>query len=359
LPIPETRPWPHNEIPHRVEYSPEAFERLRLAALDGFLALPRIGMGIGGFLLGSRVAGRSRILDFLPIACSHADGPSFRLSAPEVAAAKELLRSIPSSSVLGFYCSKTRGKAGLSDEDLAVSAQLCPEPRHFALVLRPGMSEPSRAALFLKVKGKLTGAGEMELLPIEKSADPEDEVPEVPPVKPMLPPPMALKPEPISTPIPKLVTPPSAPSSVPPAATVLPVRHFKPPTFLSAPPAPIWPKMAVAGLLLFGAAGGAAWFSRDSWVSRPPLTLNVAEADRHVTFKWNPESVQGIRGVTLDVNDGGEVKSFALTAEMLERGHFVYDRKSGKVRGALHAGENRALAAFEEPVAREPVKPAR
>jgi hypothetical protein len=354
LPIPETRPWPHNEIPHRVEYSPEAFERLRLAALDGFLALPRMGLGIGGFLLGSRDAGRSRILDFLPIACSHADGPSFRLSAPEVAAAKELLRSIPSSSVLGFYCSKTRGKAGLSDEDLAVSAQLCPEPGHFALVLRPGMSEPSSAALFLKVKGKLTGAGEMELLPMEKSADAEDEVHEVPPVKPMLPPPVALKPQPVSTPKPKLVSPPSASLTAP----VLPVRNFEPPTFLPPPPAPVWPKLAVAGLLLFGAAGGVAWFTRDSWVPRPPLTLNVAEADRHVTFKWNPASVRGSRGVTLDVNDGGELKSFALTAAMLERGHFVYDRKSGKVRGVLHAGENRAVAAFGEPVAPEPVKPA-
>ena len=120
--------WPQATFPapveYSIEYSSDALERLRLAALDGLMALPRVGMGIGGLLLGSQVGGRSRILDFLPINCSHADGPSFRLSVEEVEAAREAARALPASSVLGCYCSKTRGKAGGgSGRDMCTRAQ--------------------------------------------------------------------------------------------------------------------------------------------------------------------------------------------------------------------------------------------
>ena len=50
------------EVPEAVEYDSDEFERIRRRAVDGLLSLPRVGMGIGGLLLGTRDSGVIRIL---------------------------------------------------------------------------------------------------------------------------------------------------------------------------------------------------------------------------------------------------------------------------------------------------------
>ncbi len=307
------------------------------------MELPRVGIGVGGFLLGSHTGGRSRILDFLPIPCSHADGPSFRLSPEEVEAAKEIARSLPASSVLGCYCSKNRGKAGMSADDRAMFAALCPEPHQFMLVICPSLSQTSRAALFLRVKGEIISGAELELLPPE-SAVPDDDV--------------SAAPIEVATPI---IIPPPA-SKLPPAPKPEPVPEpaLKPasrlfgepqPAFLAPPPPRRrWLPLVLAAVLLIAVIAGGAWFTREAWMSRPPLQLAVTDVARHVTFKWNAEALRGTTGVTLLVNDGGELKTFPLDTQAVERGQLSYDRKTLRITGTLRAGETRAMASFYETV---------
>src|SRR5438105_4135728 len=119
--------WQDPGCPIPVSYSREALEQIRRLAVDGLLQLPRAGIGVGGLLLGARENGRTTILDSVAIPCSHAEGPSFRLTAAEIEDALEIVRAAGALKVVGWYCSKTRPPATLTERDLAVFGRLCPE----------------------------------------------------------------------------------------------------------------------------------------------------------------------------------------------------------------------------------------
>ena len=66
--------------PLQIEYSCAAMEQIRKRAREGLMAAPRVGMGVGGLLLGVREGARIQLLDCIDIPCSHSAGPSFNLS---------------------------------------------------------------------------------------------------------------------------------------------------------------------------------------------------------------------------------------------------------------------------------------
>src|SRR5579863_1704093 len=107
------------QSPLRILYSRAAMEQIRIRAREGLMAAPRVGMGVGGLLLGVREGRRIRLLDSIEIPCSHSGGPSFNLTADEKRESKEMIAeaAAPGASgkvdVIGWYCSKTRGYATL------------------------------------------------------------------------------------------------------------------------------------------------------------------------------------------------------------------------------------------------------
>ena len=139
--------WEDPACPIRIEYAREALEQIRSLAVDGLLALPRIGLGTGGLLLGAREAGKTTILDSVPISCNHAEGPSFLLTPEEREQALELVGSAAPLSVVGWYLTKTRGLIAMSERDLTLFGVLCPEAWQVTLLIRPSTVETSRAAL--------------------------------------------------------------------------------------------------------------------------------------------------------------------------------------------------------------------
>src|ERR1700693_5678641 len=112
--------WEDPGCPIPVSYSREAMEQIRRLAVDGLLELPRIGVGVGGLLLGTRKNGRTTILDSMTIPCSHAEGPPFRLTPEETRQAVEMARSTGPFTLVGWYCSKTRGVPALTEGDLTL-----------------------------------------------------------------------------------------------------------------------------------------------------------------------------------------------------------------------------------------------
>jgi hypothetical protein len=117
--MPITIAWKDPAGPVSVEYSPEAVEKIRRLAFDGLMSLPRVGLGVGGFLLGRRGARKIEILDFHPIGCLHAKGPSFSPTADEIAEAQSALNG-RAGAILGCYCSRPRRDLTLSDSDRAL-----------------------------------------------------------------------------------------------------------------------------------------------------------------------------------------------------------------------------------------------
>src|SRR4051812_8719109 len=80
--------WSDPSLPVAIHCAPGVLTGLEMAAADGLLAMPRIGLGVGGFLLGRRGNGCLYVLQSREIACSHARGPGFALTADEELAAK-------------------------------------------------------------------------------------------------------------------------------------------------------------------------------------------------------------------------------------------------------------------------------
>src|SRR5579863_10550049 len=157
--MPETVELSEPHSPLRIEYSRAALEQIRRRAREGLMAAPRVGMGVGGLLLGVRKGARIRLLDSIDIPCSHSIGPSFDLDPDE---RRESLAIIAEAGkpgvsrkvgVIGWYCSKTRGDANLNQSDLSLYDELCPDPWQVALVVRPNVVDAMRAAFFFRDEG--------------------------------------------------------------------------------------------------------------------------------------------------------------------------------------------------------------
>ncbi len=120
--------------------------------VDGLLAIPRVGMGVGGLLLGTKSTGRIDILAVEPIDCSHALGPAFLLTKDELTGSLRLAKQVAKAhaegnayQVVGWYCSKTNGPLALSEADRLLYDVVCSEPWQVALLIKPSQANATTA----------------------------------------------------------------------------------------------------------------------------------------------------------------------------------------------------------------------
>jgi hypothetical protein len=80
--------WQPPQKPITIRLYFDVVDRLLLEVMKGFGAVPRRGAEVGGFLLGRREESNGHptveVLQFEPIPCEHAEGPSFVLSANDL-----------------------------------------------------------------------------------------------------------------------------------------------------------------------------------------------------------------------------------------------------------------------------------
>jgi proteasome lid subunit RPN8/RPN11 len=145
--------WTAPACPFAIDYSPRVFDDIRLAVTDAFFSLPRGGAEIGGILLGRHENDRVAIVDFQPMQCEHAFGPSFVLSPKDQAGLTELIAPAsrpPHLTVVGWYHSHTRSEIFLSDADLEIHNRFFAQPWQIAVVLKPHTFQPMRAGFFFR-----------------------------------------------------------------------------------------------------------------------------------------------------------------------------------------------------------------
>jgi hypothetical protein len=347
--------------PFRIEYSRPVMERIRGQACDGLLALPRIGMGVGGLLLGVRQDGLVQLLDSIEIHCSHASGPGFLLTADEKERARVLIAGAGVPGVIGWYCSKPRGAAVLGDVDMAFFKELFPNREQIALVLRPSTVEPTWAVFFFRnEKGEVVKGIECELdewrEPVVTSEpdaviDAEAAAPEPEqPAEPAPPPQSVPKAEPVAFAIASVEVPEPAPRRTPPRpdpdmfAFATPPRRNK---------LPLW----IGGVAILLALSAAAWFTQDSWIPRAPLNLTSTESAGNLVIRWNANAFRGIDHASLNVNDDGNLHELALDRFQLNQGvyHYTHEPKSQRVTAKLAAGEESGIAVWLAPAPPAPV----
>ena len=359
-------------------------EKIRALARDGFMALPRVGMGVGGLLLGTRQDGVIRVVDSIEIPCSHAGGPSFNLTDEEKELVGELIAGAGEPGVVGWYCSKTRGTTTLGDSEMAIYGELFSKPGQISLVLRPSAAEPMLAAFFFRdekgdvvkgiechvdewrpaeaefepaaeenviVKGEATAQITAPIAEIEPAPEAEDPVVAPADVEKTIP--IAANPEP--SPLPRNM-PPVLPAKALPvqASAVQPMAG--PDMFAFTGNAQRRKKRLawVVGAAAMLAVGAAAFLTQDYWIPRPPLALSSTESNGNLVIRWNVDALRGIDRASMFVNDGGNLQSLPLDRFQLNQGVLIYSPKSERVTAKLSAGETSAIAVWLAPAPAAP-----
>jgi hypothetical protein len=373
--------------------SRRALDAIRRDALDGLLALPRVGMGVGGLLAGTRRENHLQILERIEIPCLHALGPGFVLTGEELETARELAAKAEPLEVIGIYISKTRGALEPGPADLETLAALCPNKDQILLMIRPSTIEPVRATLFVREAdggviprsdismdgahgSDVDRAGAAEPAPApaaapnpalqalkrtvsvsEQANAPKHETPGDTTTEGRKNPAQLVVPIPV-TDLRARVDKPTDQFGLQPALQALArvVNHPEPPP--NAPPlrqtilfqqhhdreSSRRAVLYTCGAMALIAA--AAFAALDMLAPKPELTLNVREENGALIFRWNRNAAAaGDRGRLL-VNDAGQLREFPLDRVRIEAGFFQYRRKSDQIVAKLVIGDRSARTEF-------------
>src|SRR5947208_15746839 len=86
-----------------IEYPVRLLDEIRAEAVDGIHRIRHGGIEIGGVLFGSREGDRIRILNWRPLHCEYAQGPSFILSENDETALDTLIsQAVPNPGMSGL-----------------------------------------------------------------------------------------------------------------------------------------------------------------------------------------------------------------------------------------------------------------
>jgi hypothetical protein len=130
----------------------DVIDRLGNEVMRGFAMVPRRGAEVGGILLGRVEKGIPRvvrILDFLPVACDHAGGPSYQIGDAERRRFTDTLKRAGATAV-GFYRSQTREGFALAEQDIDLFNQMFGDPAHVILLVKPFAGRASIGAFYFR-----------------------------------------------------------------------------------------------------------------------------------------------------------------------------------------------------------------
>jgi proteasome lid subunit RPN8/RPN11 len=373
--------WSVPECSFTVECSARTLDDIRLVITDAFFSLARGGLEIGGILLGRFEGKRLSVLEYEPMECEHAYGPSFTVSSNDSARLRELLEAAPGNhpglQVVGWYHSHTRSGIYLSEEDLELYNRYFPEPWQVAMVIKPHTFDPARIGFFFREADGTVYAKEsykelsLEPLPIRqipaeapprKEPRPASEPPRDRPRRKLSQLELDVTAETVA---PEPVAAPSAPAPSPsPVATRQAasverppepekrVEHRVPSFATEQPPSGrgrliVWTVLGASATLglIFGALK-----TREIWVPKfvsamhpqaqlsplppPSMGLRASDKDGQLEIDWDRYST-GIRqgaSARLEISDGGPApRTIELDPAHLQAGVFTYGRQSEKV----------------------------
>jgi hypothetical protein len=328
--------WEVPESPVDVEYSLVVIEEIRQSVAEGFQRLSRGGMEVGGVLYGAHDGRHLRIQATRPIACEHANGPTFHLSEKDLAALTAQLQQaendprLAGMQVLGWFLSHTRTAVNLQASDLETYQAFFPEPWQVTLVIHPGRGGAMRAGFFVREPDgtvKTEGSYLEFNFPDRLAGILDRPARERPSVS-------------------RYVAPP--PSEETPSKDV---RTFDAPTFgqpsippyqpyateVSDKPARTMPWTIIAIVVAVILAGilGLRYFGSNNIAE--PVGLAVLEREGQLQIQWNRNApaLANTSRASLEIIDGTDKRIVALSVQDLTKGNFTYARKSGDVQVRL------------------------
>ena len=155
--------WEVPGKPVSVRLSLDVVSRLGMAVQEGFKALPRRGLEIGGLLIGTaRDAGNLTVVDvddFEPVESEHATGPSYVLSDADRRLLKERLTARQATAklppVVGLYRSHSRKDFAITAEDASLFSTYCPKASDVFLLIKSNEVGPPTGGFIIREDGKV------------------------------------------------------------------------------------------------------------------------------------------------------------------------------------------------------------
>ena len=321
----------------------DALRGIRDFSIDGHMRLARGGIEVGGVLFGAREGSRIWVQAWRPIACEHANGPSFILSEKDEASLARMAEESQTDPGLegmipvGWFVSHTRSGIEIRDGELKFWEKYFPQNWQIALVVKPSRFQPVEAGYFFRDElnevRKESSYHEFTL-PIERKGPPrerkerdrtEDQAPPAPP-------PTALRYEKSDQAFETrrnpsamaLVT--QQPGTYPPLVPLEELRGLG--TRRKA-----WSMilLIVAGALVGAIARIAALYYIDT--HPPTLGLSVSEENQELRVRWDKEAVKDWSSATGEIlfKEAQREVTQNMDSEALRLGAFAYVRRSRDV----------------------------
>jgi hypothetical protein len=296
-----------------VRLDPDVSARLDAAVMEGYKAVPRRGLEVGGLLLGSIQGDGVLVDDFVPVESEHLHGPSYLLSDKDKTfLAAEIARvqaEAGSARVVGLYRSHTRPDFAPTAEDQALMTAHCPSDSSVFLLLKPQMGAPVSAAWFAAGRGLWDKPTEFSL-PRGAATEP-----------------------PRHSDVMRLRLTKVLEAAAEREAEILPPR----------PPPRTHRWIAPAAILLLSAAAGygtAAWWTTKPRAALPnplPMALRVTLDHGFLHLGWDRHSpsIRNAAAGIVWIEDGGNQRRLDLRPADLTEGSIQYWPKSSEVRFKL------------------------
>lgn len=139
-----------------VRFSREATLELERLTIEGFKAVPRRGMEIGGVLLGSASASGYEVTDCAAIEIEHRTGPSYTLSEADWSVWEAAIDGLDDRDrIVGIFRSQTRPGMQPAHDDSRLSASVLPGRQGIFLLLKPLGIDSVVASMFLSEGGTI------------------------------------------------------------------------------------------------------------------------------------------------------------------------------------------------------------
>jgi hypothetical protein len=324
--------WEVPGKPISVRLSLDVVSRLGMAVHEGFKALPRRGLEIGGLLLGTaRDAGNLTVVDvddFEPVESEHATGPSYVLSDADRRLLKDRIAARQASTklplVVGFYRSHSRKDFAITAEDASLFSTYCPKTSDVFLLIKSNEVGPPTGGFIIREGGQVLSDSPYAQFTLDWTLGirAAREVP-VRAVQISPPPPLS-----------HMLQPPQPPR------IALPMR---------AAPAARWPSWLVTAGALGLAVGLSFAILRRPPAPIPantrPLALNVTAAGNGLRLSWDHQSSRPTGHAVLWIKDGQDEQRFELDSKQLSEGSVTYWPRNSDVtfRLVLQSGSGASV----------------
>ena len=321
----------------------DVIDSILMEVMQGYSSMPRRGAEVGGILLGSVKRGEQpvvRIVDFEPVPCEHARGPSFILSEADRVRFEETLEKWRPGRherfyAVGMYRSHTREGLALTPDDLVLFAEHFPEPTDLILLVKPFASKPSVGGFFFREEGRIRAEASYLEFPFHRKslggAAPPAELPEPPPEPAAGPgalPGKESNPPAVEQEKPEAAEPEEAPSA---AGNSL----VEPPRLKRNVWIPLSFIFLLVGVLLGFQAALSLYPGGKTPSGRDPLVLGLTTEKSgdglHVKWDRRAPAIERATGGALTITDGTFNRLIQIDQHQLQNGSVIYRNLSNRV----------------------------